>query len=64
MEDNKVVVKGGISFVGVLQIAFIILRLCNVITWNWWLVMLPLIITFGLWLISFIISVIILIITN
>ena len=42
---NKYVVKyTGLGFVGALQIAFIVLRLCNVIDWNWWLVMLPAII--------------------
>jgi len=34
--------KGGISFLGLLTIAFIVLKLCNVIDWSWWLVLLPL----------------------
>lgn len=34
----------GLGFVGALQIAFIVLKLCGVIAWNWWLVMLPAII--------------------
>lgn len=29
---------GGVSFVGLLTIVFIVLKLCNVITWSWlWL---------------------------
>ena len=34
---------GGVTFVMSLQLAFIILKLCNVITWNWVLVLMPLI---------------------
>ncbi len=29
------------GFLSVLTIAFIILKLINVITWSWWLVLLP-----------------------
>ena len=32
------------GFFGSFQITFIILKLCGAITWNWWLVMLPLLI--------------------
>ena len=32
---------GGIGFCGVLGITFIVLRLCNVIDWPWWVVLLP-----------------------
>lgn len=31
----------GLGFVGALQIAFIVLKLCNVINWKWWVVLLP-----------------------
>lgn len=31
-------------FVMLLQLAFIILKLCNVITWNWVLVLMPLLV--------------------
>ncbi len=31
-----------IGFLGVLSIVFIILKLCGVIHWSWWLVTLPL----------------------
>ena len=32
----------GCTFVMLLQLAFIILKLCNVITWSWVLVLMPL----------------------
>ena len=32
---------GGIGFLGVLGIAFIVLRLCGVIDWPWWAVLSP-----------------------
>lgn len=45
---------GGISFLGLLQVAFIVLKLCSVINWSWGLVLIPLWISLsiiGLWLI-------------
>lgn len=33
--------RGGIGFVGLLQIAFIVLRLCGVIKWSWLWVLSP-----------------------
>lgn len=33
---------GGITILGVLQIVFIVLKLCKVIDWSWWLVLIPL----------------------
>jgi len=39
---------GGISFSGLLQIVFIVLKLCHVIDWSWWCVLLPTIIPIGL----------------
>lgn len=53
--------KSGVSigFVGLLQLAFIILKLCDVINWSWWVVLIPLwieiilvvgIIAFTVWL--------------
>lgn len=32
---------GGIGFLGLLQLALIILKLCGVIAWSWWLVVSP-----------------------
>lgn len=34
--------KSGIGFMGLLQLAFIILKLCKVITWSWLAVLIPL----------------------
>jgi len=34
--------SGGIGFTGLLQIAFIVLKLCKVITWSWIWVLSPL----------------------
>ena len=39
MENNTS--TGGIGFVGLLQIAFIVLKLCKVINWSWWWVLAP-----------------------
>ena len=39
--NNKTTVNGGIGFTGMLQIAFIVLKLLGVITWSWWLVLTP-----------------------
>jgi phosphoglycerol transferase MdoB-like AlkP superfamily enzyme len=33
--------SSGISIVGLLGVAFIILKLCHVIDWNWWWVLAP-----------------------
>jgi hypothetical protein len=32
---------GGVSFCGLLFIAFLVLKLCKVINWSWWWVTLP-----------------------
>lgn len=38
--------SGGIGFIGALTIAFIVLKLCNVIDWSWIWVLSPLWISF------------------
>ena len=48
MERRNNSAAGGISFSGLLQIVFIVLKLCNVIDWSWWYVLLPTIIPIGL----------------
>lgn len=40
-ENNKTVVNGGVGVTGLLQIAFIVLKLCHVIEWSWWWVLSP-----------------------
>lgn len=32
---------GGVTSVGMLGVAFVVLKLCNVIDWSWWYVTLP-----------------------
>lgn len=39
-DKNQIVLKIG-SFPTLLGLTFIILRLCNVITWSWWWVLAP-----------------------
>ena len=40
--ENKTEYSYGIGFSGLLTIAFIVLKLCNVIKWSWWWVISPL----------------------
>jgi Flp pilus assembly protein TadB len=53
-DNNNNASSGGIGFVGLLTVAFIVLKLCGVISWSWWWVLSP------IW-ISAIITIIILI---
>lgn len=50
--NNGNAVTGGVGFIGLLQLAFIILKLCKVITWSWWKVFLPAIIGAGLFAVA------------
>ena len=45
MNKKTIGAGGGVTFVMLLQLAFIILKLCNVITWNWVLVLMPMLIS-------------------
>lgn len=33
--------KSGVSVLGLLGVAFVVLKLCGVINWSWWYVTLP-----------------------
>lgn len=44
MNDKKTASKG-ITFVELLQVAFIVLKLCGVISWSWFVVLIPMIIS-------------------
>ena len=55
---NKTTAGAGTIFVILLQLAFIILKLCNVITWSWVFILMPLIVYTGVWIILLIILVI------
>lgn len=46
--NNKKASSGGVGFTGLLALTFIILKLCNVITWSWWWVLAPIWIPLGL----------------
>jgi Flp pilus assembly protein TadB len=48
MSESKTTTSGGIGFIGLLTIAFIILKLCNVVQWSWWWVLSPIWITAAL----------------
>lgn len=55
MENKSDNSKIGIGFVGNLQIAFIVLKLCRVIDWPWILVLVPAWVTLALIIIGFVI---------
>lgn len=57
-ESNNNVTTGGITAIDVLQIVFIVLKLCGVIKWSWWLVLMPLWISLGIGIIAITIFVI------
>lgn len=48
-----------IGFTGLLQIAFIVLKLCKVINWSWWLVFAPTWISVGIVILCVILLVIV-----
>jgi hypothetical protein len=49
MDDRKgSSTVGGVGFVGMLTIAFIVLKLCKLITCSWWWVLSPIWISWGL----------------
>ncbi len=41
MSNSSSTQSGGIGFVGLLTIAFVVLKLTNVIDWSWWWVLSP-----------------------
>lgn len=59
MSKETTITKSGIGFPGLLTIAFIVLKLCGVISWSWLWVLAPLWISFGLGLIIFLLILII-----
>ena len=46
--------SGGIGFLGLLCIVFIVLKLINVIAWSWWLVLSPIWAPFAIGLLVFV----------
>ena len=47
-DKNSTIISGNITFITLLQITFIVLKLCKVIAWKWVFVLMPLIIKGGL----------------
>lgn len=56
---DKIEVKTNFNLLHILTIAFIVLKLCNVINWSWFLILLPSIINWTLILILIIVVMII-----
>lgn len=54
----------GIGITGLLQVAFIVLKLCKVINWSWWLVFMPTFVDLGAFVIILLISIVVSIIRN
>lgn len=46
--NNKTIIKGGVTLIELYQLAVIVLKLCKVIDWSWWLVMIPTLIGCGM----------------
>lgn len=61
---NETSANGGIGFVGLLTIVFIVLKLLNVIEWSWWWVLSPIWISFGITIAVILIIVIVAIIVG
>lgn len=58
MSKTKTIIGGNMTIVSLLQIVFIVLKLCKVITWEWVFVLMPLIVVGGIALILLLIALI------
>lgn len=58
MSKTKTIIGGNMTIASLLQIIFIVLKLCKVITWNWVFVLMPLIVVGGIALILLLIALI------
>lgn len=59
MNEKKSAAGGcGIGVSGLLQVAFIVLKLCGVIDWGWWWVLSPTWISLGLVILLIVVAVI------
>lgn len=58
MSKTKTMIGGNMTIASLLQIVFIVLKLCKVITWNWVFVLMPLIVVGGIALILLLIALI------
>ena len=64
MEDKKVVVSGGTSLSTLLTVAFVVLKLCGVISWSWFWVFSPIIFAWGIAVLLIVITSIIVILAD
>lgn len=62
MNKNGTIIGGNITLISLLQIVFIVLKLCNVIAWKWVYILMPLIIEGGISFILLLLALIIFII--
>lgn len=63
MEQNTYV-KSGVSFTGLLQLTFIILKLCKVINWSWFFVLLPTLLGISAVILGFLIALLVVFISG
>ena len=59
MQTENRAAGGGVTIISLLQVVFIILKLCGVINWSWPVVLIPLWIQLGVWTIVGVIWIII-----
>lgn len=55
MSNNASSSSGGIGFLGLLTIVFIVLKLIGFISWSWWWVLSPIWIPFAIVILAFVI---------
>lgn len=55
MSNNTSSSGGGIGFLGLLTIVFIVLKLIGFISWSWWWVLSPIWIPFAIVIVAFVI---------
>lgn len=58
MSKTKTIIGGNMTIVSLLQIIFIVLKLCKVIDWQWVFVLMPLIVEGGIVVILLLIALI------
>ena len=58
MNKTKTIIGGNMTIVSLLQIIFIVLKLCKVIDWQWVFVLMPLIVEGGIVVILLLITLI------
>ena len=68
MSEKVVVKNNGIGFLGLLGIVFIVLKLCGVINWSWWLVTLllwgGLVLAVGIFLLALLFTIVVAVVSK